>query len=105
MKPKCHAIAAYLEKLIVPIIGREYLVKPKIVSFDVRNLHRLAKVLFLLRLLFLYANLTLNESDIYFGHIFFATELRRKNYKFCYFFVDTPFLLWLIPQNEKITLA
>lgn len=44
VKPKCHVVVAYLEKLIVPILGRQFLVKPKIVQVDIKTLHNLAKI-------------------------------------------------------------
>lgn len=44
VKPKCHLVIAYMEKLIVPILGRQFLVKPKIVQVDVQALHHLAKI-------------------------------------------------------------
>lgn len=44
VKPKCHVVIAYLEKLIVPILGRQFLVKPRIVQLDVETLHNIAKV-------------------------------------------------------------
>ncbi|VDN27267.1 unnamed protein product [Gongylonema pulchrum] len=43
-KPKCRVVCAYLEKLIVPFLGRQFLVKPEIVEIDVLSLHHLAKV-------------------------------------------------------------
>lgn len=43
-KPKCHVVIAYLEKLIVPFLGRQFLVKPKVVEIDTESLHHLAKV-------------------------------------------------------------
>uniref|UniRef100_A0A8R1TKX5 Inositol-pentakisphosphate 2-kinase n=2 Tax=Onchocerca TaxID=6281 RepID=A0A8R1TKX5_ONCVO len=44
MKPKCHIVIAYLEKLIVPFLGRQFLVKPKVVEIDTESLHHLAKI-------------------------------------------------------------
>uniref|UniRef100_A0A915PZ01 Inositol-pentakisphosphate 2-kinase n=1 Tax=Setaria digitata TaxID=48799 RepID=A0A915PZ01_9BILA len=44
VKPKCHVVIAYLEKLIVPFLGRQFLVKPKVVEVDVESLHHLAKI-------------------------------------------------------------
>uniref|UniRef100_A0A914ZZA7 Inositol-pentakisphosphate 2-kinase n=1 Tax=Parascaris univalens TaxID=6257 RepID=A0A914ZZA7_PARUN len=44
IKPKCHVVIAYLEKLIVPILGRQYLIKPRIVHIDVTSLHHLSKI-------------------------------------------------------------
>uniref|UniRef100_A0A9J2PU56 Inositol-pentakisphosphate 2-kinase n=1 Tax=Ascaris lumbricoides TaxID=6252 RepID=A0A9J2PU56_ASCLU len=44
IKPKCHVVIAYLEKLIVPILGRQYLIKPRIVHIDVNSLHHLSKI-------------------------------------------------------------
>nr|CRZ21941.1 Bm6305 [Brugia malayi] len=43
-KPKCHVVIAYLEKLIVPFLGRQFLVKPKVVEIDTESLHHLAKI-------------------------------------------------------------
>lgn len=43
-KPKCRVIIAYLEKLIVPFLGRQFLVKPKVVEIDSISLHHLAKI-------------------------------------------------------------
>lgn len=44
IKPKCRVIIAYMENLIVPFLGREFLVKPKVVDIDVLYLHHLSKV-------------------------------------------------------------
>ncbi|KHN87962.1 hypothetical protein Tcan_13243 [Toxocara canis] len=49
VKPKCHVVIAYLEKLIVPVLGRQYLIKPKVVQIDVDSLHHLAKCSSLVR--------------------------------------------------------
>lgn len=46
-KPKSRVVIAYLEKLIVPFLGRQYLVEPEIVEFDSLSVHHLAKVNFL----------------------------------------------------------
>ncbi|VBB33334.1 unnamed protein product [Acanthocheilonema viteae] len=43
-KPKCHVVIAYLEKLIVPFLGRQFLVKPEVVEIDTESLHHLAKI-------------------------------------------------------------
>uniref|UniRef100_A0A0N5B0S9 Inositol-pentakisphosphate 2-kinase n=1 Tax=Syphacia muris TaxID=451379 RepID=A0A0N5B0S9_9BILA len=44
VNPKCQVVVAYLEKLIVPILERNYLVQPKIIRIDVQALHNIAKI-------------------------------------------------------------
>jgi hypothetical protein len=44
VKPKCHLVNAYLEKLISPFISESYLVKARIVDIPVGPLHHIAKV-------------------------------------------------------------
>ncbi|MFH4984915.1 hypothetical protein AB6A40_011624 [Gnathostoma spinigerum] len=43
--PKCHIVTSYLEKHIIPFVGREFILKPQIVKINLQCLHNLAKVI------------------------------------------------------------